>query len=75
MNASHALARAERHESHELLFESLFHAGRGLAFPCDEQGNVDLDGLSERGRQNYLFARAVVGFEYRFPCVRRSAND
>ena len=75
MHASLALARQPGHESHELLFESLFHAGRGLAFPCDAHGNVDLDGLSERGRENYFFARAVVGFEYRFPCVRLSAND
>jgi len=75
MPASLALASQPVQASHELLFESLFQAGRGLAFPCDAHGNVDLDGLSERGRENYFFARAVVGFEYHFPCVRSSAND
>jgi hypothetical protein len=55
-----------------LRFESLFHAGRGLSFPCDERGQVMLDLLSEQARGNYLFARAVVGHEYATPVVQRS---
>ena len=54
-----------------LRFESLFHAGRGLCFPCDERGEVILDQLSEQARENYLFARAVVGHEYATPVVQR----
>ena len=54
-----------------LRFESLFHAGRGLCFPCDERGQVTLDQLSEQARENYLFARAVVGHEYATPVVQR----
>jgi hypothetical protein len=54
-----------------LRFESLFHAGRGLSFPCDERGQVVLDLLSEQARENYLFARAVVGHEYATPVVQR----
>ncbi len=54
----------------ELLFESLFHPGRGLVFPCDERGQVMLDALSEPARRNYLYARAVVGREYAVPAVR-----
>ncbi|RTL45316.1 MAG: hypothetical protein EKK53_06515 [Burkholderiales bacterium] len=57
--------------AYELRFESLFQAGRGLTFPCDAQGSVRLDALSERARQNYLFARAVVGREYAAPTVWR----
>jgi hypothetical protein len=53
----------------ELRFDSLFHEGRALAFPCDAHGRVDLDGLSERARSNYFFARAVVGRDYAFPAV------
>lgn len=62
---------------YELRFESLFQAGRGLAFPCDAHGGVRLDALSERARQNYLFARAVVGREYATPTVwrRGGAHD
>jgi hypothetical protein len=52
-----------------LRFQSLFHPGRGLSFPCDAQGVVALDALSERARQNYLYARAVVGREYASPAV------
>lgn len=58
-------------DDYELRFESLFQAGRALAFPCDAQGGVRLDALSERARQNYLFARAVVGREYAVPVVQR----
>ena len=56
----------------ELRFQSLFHSGRALIFPCDEHGSVFLDSLSERARENYLFARAVVGHEYANPVVLAS---
>ncbi|MBI2771434.1 MAG: hypothetical protein HYX47_17550 [Burkholderiales bacterium] len=55
---------------YELCFRSLFNSGRGFAFPCDCQGHVDLDGLSERARNNYLFARALVGRELAAPEVQ-----
>lgn len=57
--------------SYELRFQSLFNEGRGLAFPCDAEGHVDMDALSERARGNYLYARAVVGREYATPAVQR----
>ncbi len=56
---------------YELRFQSLFHEGRALAFPCDSEGHVDLDALSERARGNYLYARTVVGREYATPAVQR----
>lgn len=56
--------------SHEIRFQSLFNEGRALSFPCDAQGRVELDDLSDRARHNYLYARAVVGREYAHPCVR-----
>lgn len=57
--------------SYELRFQSLFNEGRALAFPCDARGSVELDALSEQARNNYLYARAVVGFEFAVPAVRR----
>ncbi len=56
---------------YELRFQSLFNEGRALSFPCDAQGHVDMDALSERARGNYLYARAVVGREYATPAVQR----
>ncbi len=56
-----------------LCFRSLFQAGRGFAFPCDPNGRVDLDGLSEQARNNYLFARAMVGRDLAMPAVERLA--
>jgi hypothetical protein len=53
----------------ELRFDSLHRPGRALVFPCDAAGRVDLDGLSERARDNYFYARAVIGREYAFPAV------
>ena len=52
-----------------LRFESLFRPGRALAFPCDACGRVQMDELSEPARDNYLYARAVVGREYGVPAV------
>lgn len=58
------------HAGFELRFQSLFNEGRGLAFPCDADGRVDLDVLSERARHNYFFARGVVGRDFAMPTVR-----
>ena len=57
--------------SYELRFQSLFNEGRALAFPCDARGSVELDALSDQARNNYLYARAVVGVEFAVPAVRR----
>lgn len=57
----------------ELRFQSLFDSGRGYAFPCDPMGRVDLDGLSESARNNYLYARAMVGRELALPAMRPTA--
>ncbi|MEO7338340.1 MAG: hypothetical protein ABIV63_17340 [Caldimonas sp.] len=56
--------------AYEIRFQSLFHEGRALSFPCDEQGQVALDQLSDRARDNYLYARAVVGREFAYPMVQ-----
>jgi len=52
-----------------LRFRSLFDEGRGPSFPCDAQGRVDLDHLSERVRQNYFYARTVIGREFLVPAI------
>ena len=54
---------------YQLCFRSLFNPGRGYVFPCDAAGRVDLDDMSERARNNYLFARAMVGREMSVPAV------
>jgi hypothetical protein len=58
----------------ELCFESLSAHGRSLAFPCDADGRVDMDALSEAQRQRYFYARAVVGREFAQPAVKRSGQ-
>jgi hypothetical protein len=55
----------------QLRFRSLFREGRGYSFPCDAQGKVDMDQLSERARLNYFFARALVGRDLHVPEVVR----
>ena len=62
--------RSAEHTDHfEIRFLSLLAEGRSLAFPCDAAGHVDLDMLSERGRLNYLYARAMVGRQYTTPAI------
>jgi hypothetical protein len=60
---------AESVQAYEIRFPSLFREGHALAFPCDRHGHVNLDGLSERARGNYLYARAMVGREFATPRV------
>lgn len=67
MSAAATLAHTAAH--FQLRFQSLFNPGRALTFPCNERGQVELDGLSERARRNYLYARAVVGREFATPAV------
>jgi len=69
MNASHQRDPARGAATHELRFRSLYQDGRALSFPCDAAGQVPLDGLSERLRRNYLYARAVIGREFFLPEV------
>ncbi|HEU5297529.1 MAG TPA: hypothetical protein VFU71_22315 [Burkholderiaceae bacterium] len=54
----------------ELHYARLLGVGRSFAFPCDAAGNVDVDSLSERARENYFFARSAVGVEMSLPIVR-----
>ena len=54
---------------YQLCFRSLFHSGRGYAFPCDPTGHVDLDRMSENARNHYFYARAMVGRELSAPAV------
>ena len=57
--------------SFELRFPSLFPESSVLAFPCDPQGRVDLNAVSDRTKNDYLFARAMVGREYAMPIVQQ----
>jgi hypothetical protein len=59
-------------QGYVLRFDSLFREGRAYAFPCDPQGRVDMDRMSDRARNNYLFARTVVGREVTMPSVQRA---
>ncbi|HJW13001.1 MAG TPA: hypothetical protein VJ598_14500 [Albitalea sp.] len=54
---------------YEVRFQSLFHEGRALSFPCDPDGHVNMDALSPQAKGNYLFARAMVGREFAAPAV------
>ncbi len=71
MNTSPSVSSEPRR--YELRFQSLFNAGRSYAFPCDAAGHVDMDELSDTARENYLYARTVVGVEYSVPAVIVSA--
>ena len=69
MSATHA---SKRVTCYEIRFQSLFSEGRALSFPCDAEGHVRLDALSERARGNYMHAQALVGREFATPSVEVS---
>jgi len=69
-HAVHPPAAAAAQVSHVLRFDSLFHPGRAVAVPCNAAGQVDMNALTERLRNAYLGARAMVGREYACPKVQ-----
>jgi hypothetical protein len=58
----------------ELTFMPLHDGIAPLSFPCDAQGQVDMDELSERSLGRYLYARAMTGREYAAPTVTESSG-
>jgi len=65
MRTDHRQAAA----THYLFFSGLFPAVHSLAFPCDPEGHVNMDEMSDHARENYLFARTVVGCDYDVPVI------
>lgn len=63
------MMNATSSSQYQLRFRNLFDSGRGYAFPCDPRGQVDLDSMSETARNNYFYARAMVGRELAVPAV------
>jgi hypothetical protein len=60
---------------YELRFTDLFNQGHGYVFPCDAHGSVDSDRLPERARDNYLYARGGIGWQFHAPVMRRVVED
>ncbi|NRF68129.1 hypothetical protein HLB44_14140 [Aquincola sp. S2] len=54
---------------YQLCFRSLSQEGRGLSFPCDAEGHIAFDRLSDRARNDYFFARVCIGHAYASPTV------
>jgi hypothetical protein len=44
----------------QIRFQADLPVGYARSFPCDAQGNVDMDRLTEADRSEYLFARIMV---------------
>ena len=67
MNAVSAPSRSP--SRHELRFHPLHSSRPVFSFRCDAHGKVDLDKLSHRDRNNYLYARVFIGREFARPSV------
>jgi hypothetical protein len=65
-----SLGDAAQAVTHLLHFEPLAGADAGLDIPCDPQGRVRLDGLGDRLRNDYFFARTLIGHLFAAPIVR-----
>ena len=53
----------------QIRFRSLVRSGCDFVFPCDASGCVEMDALSDAARNDYLYARAMVGRELAPPAV------
>lgn len=56
--------------THLLHFEPLTAGEAGLDIPCDPHGRVGLDALGEQLRNDYFFARTLIGRLFAAPKVR-----
>ena len=65
MRSSNSSSRTQ----YEIRYLPLIDGVIPLSFPCDAEGHVQLDALSDQARESYLYARAVVGREYAAPAV------
>jgi hypothetical protein len=57
--------------THLLHFEPLSAGEAGLDIPCDPHGRVGLDALGEKLRNDYFFARTLIGRLFAAPTVRK----
>ncbi len=57
----------------ELRFDPLVDEQLPLSFPCNAQGQVDLDELCDRSRCDYLFAHTLIGRQFTMPVIRACA--
>ena len=64
------LPAAESIARYELRFQSLFHSGRALSFPCDRAGEVNWDAMTDGARASFLRAQGSVGREWASPAVQ-----
>lgn len=58
--------------THLLHFEPLSAQSAGLDIPCDPQGRVGLDALGDKLRNDYFFARALIGRLFAKPTVKQA---
>ena len=58
----------------ELRFDSLVADIPSLSFPCDAQGQVDLDELCDRSRCDYMFAHTLIGRDFTLPVIQARAG-
>ena len=63
-------AHAQAQPAHLLHFEPLTAGDAGLDIPCDPQGRVGLDALGEKLRNDYFFARTLIGRLFAAPTIR-----
>jgi hypothetical protein len=66
-------SKPPRNTAYELRFPSLFNEGRALTFPCDARGQVDMDLLPDRARNNYFRAHTLIGREFATPLLLPTA--
>ncbi|HEV6965782.1 hypothetical protein [Roseateles sp.] len=62
--------RKAEQATHLLHFEPLTAGDAGLDIPCDPSGRVGLDALGEKLRNDYFFARTLIGRLFAAPTVR-----
>jgi len=75
MHSSHIRTAGSASTAYCLRFEPLAGRGRPVEIPCNSNGEVNLDVLSEIDRTRYLGARALIGALFALPLRRHMADE
>lgn len=65
---SSAVSTRQEHV-YQVCFPPYIYRPRAVSFPCNARGEVDLNGLSEAGRRDYLFGRVMMRLRCLDPLV------
>ena len=58
-----------------LIFSSVYDPGHRFAFPCNKEGEVNLNEITESMKLSYYYCKTLVGREFTHPEIVENEYD